>query len=125
MFNENRLFLLQYNDCLRRHCIVDALILAKDHLRKMQIHADQAPLGIDLLNAVKIADAASLLYQESEEKLSNLSMMFERMLENQMLNDFTAQEQKVRFISDDHLIQILNGWLENISRIKKDAQHIP
>lgn len=91
----------------------------------MQIHADQAPLGIDLLNAVKIADAASLLYQESEEKLSNLSMMFERMLENQMLNDFTAQEQKVRFISDDHLIQILNGWLENISRIKKDAQHIP
>ncbi len=125
MFNENRSFLLQYNDYLRRHCIADALILAKDHLKKMQIHADRATLGVDLLNAVKIADTASLLYQESEEKLKKLSMLFERMLEDQMLNGSAVREQKARFVSDDHLLQILNSWLENISRIKKDARHIP
>lgn len=101
-------YLAQFDHLREQKLFTNALGIAEECVRLLQMNDQMAELSADYLKAVKLIDKSRFVLRELEINFSELS-------------DVLLSLSEVADNKDTQIINKLSGWLDNIQRIKTHA----
>ncbi len=123
--NNQHAFLYHYKHLLQNRLLAEALALATERLKHLQSDGNAGQeASVTVLQAIKLADESSDMFQDLETKLLNLGQLLECVSDNQIKIDRPCAAGDEGNGSAEQIVSTLSVWLENISRIKAHAGHI-